>query len=326
MAIKPVAPIADNTLASDVKSAQSLRSRMKTDQAAGIRAAAQEFEAMFLQMVMKSMRETTSQDGFLDSDASRFFTGMLDEQMAKNLSRTGQIGLAEMLEAQLTRQFGLQAGTMETQEDTGAAAVGVTRFPTFSAETRHRPPPDLPATAGMATWRAALERSTPAQNTEPAAFDSPRDFVTTLWPHAVEASRDTGIPPQFLIAHAALESGWGRRNIPHEDGSPTHNLFGIKAGESWQGKSAEVATTEYTDGVARNERARFRAYDSYASAFRDYARLLRDNPRYGGVIGSQDGTEFARRLQQAGYATDPKYAEKLAAIINGPTLREALIG
>ena len=308
MAIKPVTPY-DNTLAGDLQSARNLRAQMKTDQAAGIKAAAQEFEAMFLQIMMKAMRGTTTQDTLMDSDASRFFTGMLDEQMAKDLSRTGRIGLAELLETQLTQRLGVQSGADAAASEPGGARP--TRFSSTSA---------MPA--GVAAWRAAMERTSTADGT----FESPRAFVANLWPHAVEASRDTGIPPQFLIAHAALESGWGRRNILHADGSPTYNLFGIKAGGSWQGKSAEITTTEYAEGVPRTERARFRAYDSYAESFRDYAQLLRDNPRYGGVIGSHDGTEFARRLQQAGYATDPRYAEKLASIINGTTLREALIG
>ncbi|PKO89293.1 MAG: flagellar assembly peptidoglycan hydrolase FlgJ [Betaproteobacteria bacterium HGW-Betaproteobacteria-12] len=147
-----------------------------------------------------------------------------------------------------------------------------------------------------------------------------------IWPHAVEASRSTGIPPQFLVAQSALESGWGRNELRHADGSSSHNLFGIKAGKNWSGATVEAATTEYVNGQPQQVVERFRAYASYEESFRDYAVLLRDSSRYSSVIGSQDGTEFARRLQQAGYATDPMYADKLARIINGPTLRQALIG
>jgi flagellar protein FlgJ len=189
--------------------------------------------------------------------------------------------------------------------------------------------------AGLLDFLAAQER-TPAASTAPksatgagegsADFATPRAFAGALWSDAVEAGRNTGIPPQFLIAHAALESGWGRRNLKNADGSPSYNLFGIKAGGNWQGKTTDVVTTEYVHGAPVRQTERFRAYDSYAESFADYAQLLRDSPRYGSVIGSQNGTEFARRLQQAGYATDPKYAEKLAGIINGPTLRDALLG
>ncbi|MDR2677979.1 MAG: flagellar assembly peptidoglycan hydrolase FlgJ [Zoogloeaceae bacterium] len=317
-------PYADNTLAGDVKSAQSLRSQLKNNPEAGVKAAAQEFEAMFLQRVMKSMRATMGEDTFMDSDSTRFFTGMLDEQMAKDIAHAGGLGLAEMLEKQLSQRLG------HSGDETAETEIKTFDPPSFTLNTA-RPLP--PAITSLSAWRAALEKSESATGTagvtatsETETFNTPREFVSALWPHAVEASRDTGIPPQFLIAHAALESGWGKRNILNADGSPSHNLFGIKAGASWSGKSTEVATTEYVNGLAQRERARFRAYDSYADSFRDYANLLRDNPRYGGVIGSQNGTEFARRLQQAGYATDPRYAEKLAAIIEGPTLREALIG
>ena len=317
------------SLAGDVQSARDLRAKFKTDKEAGVKAAAQEFEALFLQMMLKSMRATTDQDSLMDSEASRFFTGMLDEQIAKDISRTGSIGLAKVLEEQLS----LRINGQDAVSDSGKAREinhdlnAVLRAATISASHGD----DLPL-AAFRNLQAALERATvnrAAANDgavgEPVAA-TPKAFVRQMWPHAVEASRDTGIPPQFLIAHAALESGWGQRDIKNADGSPTYNLFGIKAGASWQGKSAEVSTTEYENGAPVREKARFRAYNSYAEAFADYANLLATSPRYGGVIGSQDGTEFARRLQQAGYATDPKYAEKLAAIINGATLRQAFIG
>lgn len=333
MAINKVTDAA--SLAGDVQGARDLRAKFRTDKEAGIKAAAQEFEALFLQMMLKSMRATTDQDSFMESDASRFYTGMLDEQVAKDISRTGTIGLAKVLEEQLSRRMNNTGAAVGTTDADGAPRAinhdlnSALKAATISASHGG----DLPF-AAFQNLQAALERATvnrAAESNATAANDhfaasTPKEFVRQMWPHAVEASRDTGIPPQFLIAHAALESGWGQRDIKNADGSPAYNLFGIKAGASWQGKRTEVSTTEYEDGVPVSEKARFRSYDSYAEAFADYARLLASSPRYGGVIGSQDGTEFARRLQQAGYATDPKYAEKLAAIINGTTLRQALIG
>lgn len=312
------------SLAVDMKGVQDLRAQLKSDPQAGVKTAAQEFEALFLQQVMKSMRATTSQDGLMDNDSTRFFTGMLDQQMAQDLSRSGSLGLAQMLEAQLSQRL---AGTTGTgSESTASISAGL--------------PADLPLTMPKGTGsssgiqgsvgRAAALKEYMASGTAVAgdtvAPQTPKEFVEQVWPHAVEASRNTGIPPQFLVAHAALESGWGKRDIRNADGSASHNLFGIKAGKSWQGDTTDVLTTEYTDGVAQKQTETFRSYGSYGEAFQDYANLLRDNPRYGQVIGSQDGTEFARRLQQAGYATDPKYAEKLSSIINGSTLRQALTG
>jgi flagellar protein FlgJ len=312
------------SLAADVQGVRDLRTKFRIDREAGIKAAAQEFEALLLQMMLKSMRAATDQDSLMDNEASRFFTGMLDEQIAQDLSRTGSIGLAQMLEEQLRRSVGGTSPAAPLKRE----AHALLQAATLAASSGENLPlaalgnPDGLAALTGATRNAAA----PVSLRNMSAAATPGEFVRQMWPHAVGASRHTGIPPQFLIAHAALESGWGQRDIKNADGSPAYNLFGIKAGGSWRGKSTEITTTEYENDVPVTQKARFRAYDSYAEAFADYARLLADNPRYSGVIGSQNGTEFARRLQQAGYASDPKYAEKLSAIINGPTLRQALIG
>ncbi len=134
------------------------------------------------------------------------------------------------------------------------------------------------------------------------------------------------MPPHFLVAHSALETGWGKTEIRSVDGSPTYNIFGVKAGRNWSGPSVEVQTTEYVNGVAQSTREKFWVYGSYAEAFADYASLLRNNSRFSRVLGQQDGVQFARSLQQSDYATDPMYAEKLGRIINGTTLRQALAG
>ncbi len=144
-----------------------------------------------------------------------------------------------------------------------------------------------------------------------------REFQTKLAAQAEEASRATGIPAKFLIGQAALESGWGRHEIKGADGKSSHNLFGIKATSGWKGKVVEAVTTEYVNGTPQLRREKFRAYDSYADAFKDYGRMLSKNPRYENVIANaQDASSFARGLQRAGYATDPNYAAKLTRIIN----------
>jgi flagellar protein FlgJ len=181
--------------------------------------------------------------------------------------------------------------------------------------------------AGRRVADAAASLAAPvpsAAPAAPAASSRPRAFVDRVWPHAVEAAAATGVPAHFLVAQSALESGWGKREIKAADGSPTFNLLGIKAGRRWTGATVDVQTTEFVNGVAQSVRAKFRAYASYAEAFRDYASVLSSNPRYAGVIGQQDGVQFARSLQQAGYATDPMYADKLARVIGGRTLRQAL--
>lgn len=313
-----------NRAAFDVRSAQDLRSQFQKDPKEGLKAAAQQFETLFLQMVMKSMRDATPQDGMMNSDQSRFYTGLLDQQMAQNLSTNGKgVGFAKLIEQQLGRNLG---SATETPVDLNAPAnAAATNLPLAASDTRHLQYKtvlgNLPTSAA---YPATVTSGVAASNAEAPTTSS--EFVNRVWPHAVEASRSTGIPPQFLVAHAALESGWGKSEVRRTDGSTSYNLFGIKAGKNWGGQTVDAKTTEYVDGQAQQSVERFRAYGSYEESFRDYAGLLRNNPRYSSVIGSQDGTEFARRMQQAGYATDPMYADKLSRIISGPTLRQALIG
>jgi len=306
-----------NRLAVDARVSQDIREALARDPQQGLKEAARQFETLFLQMVMKSMRDATPQDGLLDSDQTRFYTGLLDQQLAQNLASGKGLGFARLIEEQLGQYLKNSGDGVGALGLPGAAAV-----PTGLPDLR----PGALAGRGVASLSAAQAAGVPPVPVEAAAPASARDFVNRVWPHAVEASRSTGIPPQFLVAHAALESGWGRSEPRRSDGSGSYNLFGIKAGRGWTGATVEAQTTEYVDGVPQQVSERFRAYGSYAEAFQDYAALLRNNPRYGGVIGSQDGAEFARRLQQAGYATDPAYAEKLSRIISGPTLRQALIG
>jgi len=145
-----------------------------------------------------------------------------------------------------------------------------------------------------------------------------------VWPAALSASRATGIPAQFLVAQAALETGWGRAELTAADGASSHNLFNIKAGSTWQGPTVKVSASEFVDGRWTREDSAFRRYGSYEESFADYARLLIEQPRYARVVGAQDAGSFARGLQQSGYATDPMYGAKLERIINGPLLRSAL--
>lgn len=355
-----------NRAAFDVNITQDLRNQFRTDSKAGLKAAAQQFEAMFMQMMLKGMRDTVQSGGLLDSEQTKFYTGMFDQQLAQNLSSKGSLGLAKMIEKQLAAQLGStpaagaagnansdsgELGALLAAGDSKATALLAAQQVLNTRASNAAAPLPLEEVLGQlrshmsnrATKNAldalpgvaAAQRGTQAVTLEGQKMNltesstppaSPREFVNRVWPYAVEASKTTGIPPQFLVAHAALESNWGKSEPRRSDGSPSHNLFGIKAGKSWQGDAVTASTTEFTQGQAQRVREPFRAYGSYADSFRDYASLLRNNPRYGNVIGSQDGTEFARRLQQAGYATDPQYASKLASIINGPTLRQALIG
>jgi len=271
------------SLAVDSQNLDKLRLQAKQSPDQAIKGAAQQFEQVFLNMMLKSMREATPQDGVFDSEQTKMFTGMLDQQLAQSMSSGHGIGLADVMVRQLSRSSLAAEGTPKAE---------------FAK-------PIMPA----AVNKTAI----------PSAYNEnfQQDFVQKLMPQAEVASRETGIPAHLMVGQAALESGWGRREIKMADGTNSHNLFGIKAGANWNGKVAEVMTTEYHNGVAHKQVERFRAYGSYAEAFKDYAAMLSSNPRYAQVLLQGNTAQgFANALQQSGYATDPHYAEKLSKVIN----------
>ena len=280
----------------DVKGMNDLRQSAKENDPAALKTAATQFEALFLNMMMKSMRDATPQDGVMDSQQSKMYTSMLDQQTSQSLAKRGT-GLADVLIRQLS-----QVGAMPAADGEAAA------------------PRSSTMAAALEAFRAQQGAAAPAvkavgdkTSTQPSHV---REFQEKLGGHAEEASRATGIPAKFMLGQAALESGWGKREIKGRDGSASHNLFGIKAGPEWKGKVAEAVTTEYVNGMPKTRVEKFRAYDSYADSFKDYAKLLTDNKRYEKVLAtSGDASSFAQGLQRAGYATDPNYASKLTRII-----------
>lgn len=274
-------------MALDAGALENLKTQARQSPDQALRQAAQQFEAVFMNMLLKSMRDTLSQDGPFDSDTTRMYTGMLDQQMAQKLSEGRGLGLADVLVRQLSAHL--------PQRPDAAAAEGRLPEPLRAA-------PRASAVTGMGESRAAA--------------DTPDAFVERMLPHARIASRRTGLPAHFILGQAALESGWGKHEIKGANGAPSHNLFGIKAGSNWKGRTVDVTTTEYVDGRPRKVVDRFRAYDSYADAFADWVRLIGDNPRYAKVLEAKDAKQFAQSLERAGYATDPLYAEKLTQVIN----------
>ena len=256
-----------------------LRSAAARDPKAAIRETAKQFEAIFMQQLMKSMRDATLSSGMLDNAGTQLGTELLDKQFAQQMTGLPH-GLSEAIVRQLERQMGAPAApaaTGEVEATTTAAPLKISQHQT--------------------------------------------DFLRSHEASAREAGQQSGIPPAFMLAQAAHESGWGRREIRNADGTSAHNLFGIKAGAGWKGATTEVATTEYVDGEAKRVVAKFRAYASYDESFRDYARLMKESPRYSQVLASAGSAQvFAQGLQRAGYATDPAYADKLGRVIN-TTLR-----
>ncbi|GHU10356.1 flagellar rod assembly protein/muramidase FlgJ [Betaproteobacteria bacterium] len=349
----------------DPRSLADLRQLARTEgqSDAALRGAAKQFEALFLSMMLKSMRQANPSNGPMDNDQTRLYQELLDQQLASNIAQGKGAGLADALFRQL--------GGGKTEANDALAAAG--GFPLSDAarwngsaadallqrdnDKDKGKGSDALATGGLnrrqigallalgsdgagqgdaarvsdaladgsalsAKLAAAIDAARDAGN---AVAQRAREFVAEIWPHAVEAAKATGIPARFMVAQAALETGWGAKQQKNADGSPTHNLFNIKAGKAWAGDTAASTVSEYEDGQWKQEDARFRSYASYAEAFADYARLMTRNPRYAAVPGTRDAAGFAQKLQNAGYATDPQYAQKLTRVIGGDTLRHALL-
>ena len=283
------ASISTTTLGNDGRSLDALRSSAARDPKAVIKEAAKQFEALFMQQLMKSMREATMSSGMLENSGTQMGTEMLDTQFASKMTGLPG-GLADVIARQLERQM---AGSAAPAAAAPSAAAGAPLAANAGA--------DLPVS----------QRQT--------------DFLRAHQGDAKQAEAQSGIPAAFMVAQAAHESGWGRHEIRNADGSASHNLFGIKAGAGWNGPVAEITTTEYVGGEPQKVTAKFRAYSSYAESFQDYARMLKESPRYAGVIAQVSSAApsaegFAQGLQRAGYATDPAYADKLTRVIN-TTLR-----
>ena len=295
----PMTPSSAGAL--DARGLDALKTRAAQDPRAAVREAARQFETMFMQQLLKSMRDSVQS---LDGESAMGTNGgmgglgteMLDQQYANKLSGLPG-GLTDAIQKQLERQMGLM----------GMSPGPILQFP--SANTRLNGP------------QAPLQ--TPAAAAAPVRIpqQGAAGFVQQHTAAAQRAEAATGIPAAFMVAQAAHETGWGRKEIRHADGSTSFNLFGIKAGANWKGPVAEITTTEYVNGQPQKVVAKFRAYGSYEESFADYARLMKNSPRYERVVaeaGSAQG--FAQGLQRAGYATDPAYADKLGRVIN-TTLR-----
>lgn len=280
---------ASDGLGIDSRSLDALKREAARDPKAAARQAAVQFESVFMQMVIKSMRDATARSGLTDSSSVETFTGMLDTQLTQQLSgKSG--GLADMIEKQLSRHMAMLGA------DT--TPVGSPMAPVNSNS------PDFPT--GAAKKFAPISR-----------LGTPEAFVLKLDQHAKAAERATGVPASFMLGQAALESGWGRGEIRNADGTAAFNVFGIKATGGWKGATTDVMTTEYVGGKPIKTVERFRAYSSYTEAFSDYARMISSNPRYSGVVKEARTAEaFAGGMQRAGYATDPGYAGKLSRTIN----------
>jgi flagellar protein FlgJ len=285
----------------DFEGLAALRAKARDDQDAALDQVARQFESLFLQMMLKSMRDASLGGGLMDSKQSEFYREMYDKQVAMDMSQRQGIGLADVLKRQLGGGIAAPYRELSPQEYLGMPIQA-------------RPPVS-----------AADEAVTALESSSEIALDgSPETFLSELWPAAEQAAAKLDIAPEALLAQAALETGWGRHVMRHGSGDSSHNLFGIKADTRWDGDRVEVNTLEYRDGVALKTRANFRAYASFEQSFSDYVDFLQRNPRYRAALTqTADPAAYFQALQQAGYATDPVYADKVLRVLDSDAMRQA---
>ncbi len=292
----PAEALTRQSLASDPRALGALRREARDGSPAALEQTAKQFEAVFIQQMLKAMRAASpAAGGAFDNDAGRLYRDLGDQQLAQNLA--GRFGIAELLLAQLGGRQAPRSQPAGGQQLEGA----LRRIERVRTD------------AGL----DAVE----ATSTVPFKPGTPDAFVREVWPHARAAARSLGVDPAVLVAQAALESNWGRATPRHADGRNSHNLFGIKADRVWTGPRAVNATLEFEGGVAVRRSDGFRAYPSFAESFRDYADFIRGNPRYSKALAvASDSAAYLRELARAGYATDPGYAGKIQRILGGDTL------
>ncbi len=291
----------------DFKGLDKLRQAAQSGDKGALEEAAKQFEAIFVQMMLKSMRQAqdilADEDSPFNSDQVKFYRDMHDQQMATDLSTKGSVGLADVIVKQLGYNDNYTpASLLRNDGDLG------------DINRARRAALEKVAT----TWAPEVPKVASKQ----AAFAKPDEFVQALYPLAKKYAARLGIEERALLAQAAVETGWGQHMIHQGEDNNSHNLFGIKANHGWQGKTAVVNTLEFEHGVAKQQRASFRSYPSFDAAMSDYVDFISTNPRYAEALKqAQDPKAYFDALQQGGYATDPQYADKVMAVMDSPALK-----
>lgn len=308
----------DNYL--DTNSLNKITQLSRKDNDAALKEVAKQFEALFLQQMLKTMRDTNqifAEDNPMNSSEMQFHQEMLDQQMVLNLASGKGMGLAELFYRQMSPEYGKKSHI--------GGDLSLSERKIFDRKPDATPAALLGEGKVLANDNE-VSKSLPfyANETIKAPTKTAEEFVAGLMPYAQEAAKELNLDPDVLIAQAALETGWGKFVIKDRDGNSSFNLFNIKAGESWPGKKVSVSTLEYENGVAQKQQASFRSYDSYAESFADYIKLISNNPRYEKAKSlAQDAASYLDALQEGGYATDPNYADKIKSLLKSEPITQA---
>ena len=302
-----------NLSQTDISRFGALRLDAKKDPDAAMKKVAREFEALFIQMMLKAAREAGSQDGMFDNNESRMYHEMFDDQVALSMADKGGLGM----EAMLRRQFADHLpktnhgdSTQVLQQFPARRAFAIDGLPVAGAAAAA----NLPA---LTKWPTDNADDVGDASTVDAMEGARKRFADSIREPAARAAAKLGTSPDILIAQAALETGWGKHVMTGPNGQSSHNLFSIKADPSWDGDTVTRRTLEYMQGRQVNINAGFRAYDGVGQAFDDYVDFIAQNPRYQRALEkAADPRAYVQELQRAGYATDPHYAQKILQIHN----------
>ncbi|MCH1920597.1 flagellar assembly peptidoglycan hydrolase FlgJ [Shewanella sp. A3A] len=337
--------LADTSQFMDLAGLDSLRSKAQKDQKAALKEVAQQFEGIFVQMLMKSMREANAvfeADSPFNSQYTKFYENMHDQQMSVDLSSKGMLGLADLMVQQLAPEGTnmTPASVLRTHETPNAAVKSEAPVtPTLASIKVEQPKPTEGVTVPPQVTQFVMPEKQTSFFPETSQLESilsgkkspvvaakedmqsPEGFVKTLYPYAKQAAEQLGTTPEILLAQSALETGWGQKMTKGSDGQPSNNLFNIKADGRWQGNKANVSTLEYEQGHAVKRRESFRVYDSLKQSFDDYVQLISNSDRYQPArAAAADPAAFIKGLADAGYATDPNYANKVLRVLQ--TIKE----
>lgn len=300
-------------LYNDFTGLTALKTRARDNQQAAIGEVARQFESMYIQMMLKSMRKASLAEGMFDGQAMQKYREMYDQQLAIDMANAGGIGLA----ATIQRQLGGHAAPGQLPGQSPEQSIVSRNISDYLSKPLPKAQPQL-------TKAETAISQTQKVSDAPKLDGTPQTFIEKLKPYAQKAASMLGLQPQALLAQAALETGWGKSQMKRADGEPSYNLFGIKADRRWDGLQTRVDTLEFRDGVPRREKASFRAYDSYEQSFQDYVSFVHENSRYRKAVArTEDPVAYFSELQQAGYATDPRYAEKILQILQREDIQSA---
>lgn len=310
----------------DFSGLDRLKAKGKQGEEGSIKEVARQLESLFLNQLLKSMRQANegfSEGSFLSSNQTKMYDQMLDSQLSVSLTKGAGIGLADTIIKQLSST---QGGSPEK------TAIELNQKPV--SDMRRLLLDARRVSASSDTEYALINADIAAQTSnrlESAVTDilkvptTPDEFIQWVYPHAVEAAKELGVSPKVLVAQSALETGWGQKPIVTAEGGNSNNLFGIKADHRWSGENTSITTLEYREGIAKKERANFRVYDTVKESLQDYVQFLKTNPRYQQALEKvNDPKAFTQSLMDAGYATDPKYAEKIMGIFDGKLLNRMI--